>query len=55
MKADINQKKRILEFLVKNNIRQIDNVGKVINRYYLDMDTVLDVVNNDKAPKELLE
>jgi flagellar protein FlaI len=55
VKADINQKKRILEFLVKNNIRQIDNVGKVINRYYLDMDTVLDVVNNDKAPKELLE
>jgi len=33
----------------------VDDVGKIMNRYYLDPDTVLDVVQNNKNPKTLLE
>lgn len=54
IKADLDQKKRTLEWMRKNGIRQIEDVGKVMNRYYLDKETVIDVVNNEKDPKTLL-
>jgi len=52
---EINMKKKILEWLVKNNTRQVEDVGKIFNRYYVDMDTVVKVVNKGGDPKELLE
>ncbi|MEA3255653.1 MAG: ATPase, T2SS/T4P/T4SS family [Candidatus Altiarchaeota archaeon] len=54
VKNEIEMKKKILEWLVKNNIRQAENVGKIMNRYYVDKETVLDVVNNDRSPKGLV-
>jgi len=55
VKAEIDLKKSILDWLVSNSIRKVDDVGKIMNRYYLDPDTVLDVVQNNKNPKTLLE
>ncbi len=55
VRGEIEMKKKILEWLVKNNVRQVEEVGKVMNRYYVDTETVIDVVNNDQSPKELLE
>lgn len=54
VKEEIEMKKNILDWLVKNNVRQVEEVGKVMNRYYIDKETVLDLVNNDKSPKKLL-
>ncbi len=52
---EIQQKKKILESLVEHNIRSIDDVGRVMNRYYVDTDYVVDLFNKGKDPKKLLE
>ncbi|MFC1732994.1 type II/IV secretion system ATPase subunit [candidate division KSB1 bacterium] len=44
---DLAEKKMILEWLVRNNIRKINEVGKVINDYYLDKDSVINVVKKN--------
>lgn len=55
VKAEIEMKKQILEWLVKNKVRQVDDVGKIMNHYYVDKETVVDIVSNDRPPKGLLE
>ncbi len=52
---DLNLKKKILDWLVEHNLHSIGDMGKVMNRYYVDMDAVIDVVNNNGDPKRLLE
>jgi len=41
--------------VVRNNIKKIEEMGKIMNRYYVDTDTVIKVVNEDQDPKKLLE
>ncbi|MBN2250895.1 MAG: CpaF family protein [Candidatus Altiarchaeota archaeon] len=55
VKSEIKAKMSVLEWMIKNNIRQVEDVGKVMNRYYLDTETVIELAENDKSPKELLE
>jgi flagellar protein FlaI len=55
VRDEINLKKKILEWLLKNKIRQIENVGKIMNRYYMDTETVIKMVEKGKNPRELLE
>lgn len=50
---DIKSKKAILDHLVKNNIRRLEDVSKVMNGYYLDPDFVIDAVNKN-AKKDIL-
>ncbi|MBS3166775.1 CpaF family protein [Candidatus Woesearchaeota archaeon] len=38
---EINEKKKILEYMAKKNIRDIDSVGEIISRYYQDKETLL--------------
>ncbi len=52
---EIKQKKKILEWLVKNKVREVENVGKVMNRYYTEKDAVSDVVDKNQKPSALLE
>ncbi len=52
---DIAAKKEILEYLVKNKIRDIHSVGKVINKYYLDEESIVKHVQSNKSPDELLK
>ena len=42
LKADLDQKEKILRWLVKSNIRQVDEVGKVMHRYYTDQKSVFE-------------
>lgn len=51
---DIAAKKRILEYLVKNNVRGVDNIGKVMNKFYTDPDFVIDIVDKKASPEKLL-
>ena len=55
IREEIEMKKKILEWLVRNNIKKIEEMGKIMNRYYVDTDTVIKVVNEDQDPKKLLE
>ncbi len=50
---DIQEKKKILEFMVKNNIRQVDEVGKFIKEFYINKDELLKLINKN-AVKEIL-
>jgi len=55
IKKELDMKKDILDWLVKNEIRQVEQVGKVMNRYYMDKDMIEDVVTKNKTPKTVLE
>ncbi|MBS3145665.1 Flp pilus assembly complex ATPase component TadA [Candidatus Woesearchaeota archaeon] len=55
LNKDLAVKKKILEWMVKNNLRKIDNVGQVINEYYIDPKHIEQLVNKNKKPKELLK
>ena len=52
---DISEKMKILSYLVKNNLRGIVVVGKVLNQYYLDQETVIDSVNKNKKPESWIK
>ena len=41
--------------MVKHNVRKIDDVGQVINEYYLDSSTIEKAVSKDKKPEEILK
>ena len=41
--------------MVKNKIRRLEDVGKVINRYYLDPDFVVDIVDKNLRADKLLK
>jgi len=55
IEGEIKLKKDILNWMLKNKIRQIEDVGKIMNRYYMDMETVIKIVKKGKSPKKLLE
>ena len=47
---DIAVKKKILEYMVKNKMRDIESVGKTIKEYYVDPDFIIDIVEKNKKP-----
>jgi len=51
MLEDIEGKKNILEWLLKKDIKEVNDVGKIITEYYVDKDTVLELVEGDKGLK----
>jgi flagellar protein FlaI len=52
--TDLDEKKMILDWLVKKNIATVNSVGKVIAEYYKNKETVLKVVKEDRDPREVL-
>lgn len=52
---DLKTKIKILEWMIKNNIREISKVGKIMNEYYLNADFLIDRVNKDSKPDKLLK
>ena len=44
IEKDLMKKKAILDWMVKNNIRHVDQVGELIKNYYLDPDSILEKV-----------
>lgn len=53
--AELQIKKGILEWIVRHKTRKVDEVGKILNRYYLDQDTVIKLAEKDGDPAKLLE
>ncbi len=51
---DLNTKKNILEWLVRKKIRKIEGIGAIMNRYYVDEDYVVGLMERDGDPKEII-
>ncbi|MBS3060364.1 MAG: CpaF family protein [DPANN group archaeon] len=51
---DLAQKQAILNWLVKNNTRKVDDIGRLIAEYYLDPSVIETAANKNKPPEELL-
>ncbi|HDH91506.1 MAG TPA: CpaF family protein [Candidatus Aenigmarchaeota archaeon] len=52
IKKDIEDKLEILKWFVRNNVRNINEIGRVVARYYLEPEFVLDCVKrNEKLEK----
>lgn len=53
IKENLEQRKKILNYLLKNNIRSLEDFGKVMNFYYLDKDELLKHIENKTLKKRL--
>jgi len=51
---DLKEKMEILDWMLKNEINYVDDVGKVVSVYYKDPGFVLDAVRNDETPDKIL-
>ena len=51
---ELGTKKNILEWMVKHKTRNVSQVGKILNLYYLEKESVLEVVEKNQKPKKLL-
>ena len=51
---EIQERIKILDWMIENDISDVDQVGKVIAEFYKDKDNVYDIVQNDKSPSKLL-
>ncbi len=52
---DLKQKQDILQYLIKNNIRHITQVGRILNEYYLNQDNLIRMVDKSIDPSTLLK
>ena len=48
-------KKSILDWFVKNNLRQIDQVGSIMSRYYLNRELVVGAIKNNVSKEKMLK
>lgn len=53
--ADLKEKENILKWMLKNNARDIDQVGKVMRAYYRNKDLLLNLVKKNKKADSILK
>lgn len=53
LRVNLEEKKQILNFMIKNNIRDLNDFGKIMNIYYTDIDVLRKAIKNNKV-KELI-
>ncbi len=51
---DLKEKEFVLQWMLDNNIKTVNTVGKVVAEYYQDRERVLKVIKNKGKPEELL-
>ncbi|MEM5831345.1 MAG: hypothetical protein QXO40_04030, partial [Candidatus Aenigmatarchaeota archaeon] len=51
---DLEEKKKILKWMIENNLNGTENIGKIIALYYRNREEVLNALNNKKSPKIFL-
>ncbi len=49
---EIQRRKRVLEYMVENNLRSIGDVGRIIGRYYIDPDALLQELSGEVRREE---
>ncbi|MFH1788065.1 MAG: type II/IV secretion system ATPase subunit [Candidatus Altiarchaeota archaeon] len=53
--AELEVKKGILNWMVEHKTRKVEEVGKIMNRYYLDKEGVIALVEKNGDPAKLLD
>ncbi|HDQ59682.1 MAG TPA: CpaF family protein, partial [Candidatus Woesearchaeota archaeon] len=54
LKDDLEEKEKVLRWLVKHNINTVNTVGYVISRYYMDREDLFKKMNSKKSTEEIL-
>lgn len=54
MEADLKEKETVLQWMLDNNVRTVNTVGKVVAEYYHDKDRVLKIVKSAGKPEEVI-
>ncbi|ODS39302.1 MAG: hypothetical protein A7316_11190 [Candidatus Altiarchaeales archaeon WOR_SM1_86-2] len=52
---DLKDKEEILAWMIKNKIKDVDDVGRIVSMYYEDPDFVLNFVRKEGKPEKILE
>src|SRR3989338_5674536 len=55
IEKDLQQKEKLLNWLVKNKVRGIQNIGKIMHQYYIGPDMLLEAVNKNQSPDKILK
>ncbi|MEM4261539.1 MAG: hypothetical protein QXI10_01105, partial [Candidatus Diapherotrites archaeon] len=50
IEKDLEDKKNILEWMVRQDIHNINDVGKVMAHYYLDSDSIVKIAKRNERP-----
>lgn len=53
--ADLKEKEDVLKWMLKNNVKDIDQVGKVVKAYYRNRDLLLNLVRKNKKASFILK
>jgi len=54
MKKDLREKEMILQWMLDNNVRTVNTVGKVVADYYHDKNKILKIIRKRGKPEEIL-
>lgn len=52
IQQDLREKKGILQYMVKHNTRELNQVGEIMNSYYIDKDALIKKLKISVKPKE---
>lgn len=55
IEQDLDEKGRILEWMLKNKIMTVDGIGKIMKNYYLDKNIILKYVQGNRKADSLLK
>ncbi len=54
IKANLKEKRRVLDFLVEKEVRDVNDLGKVFGEYYHEPDRILSIASGKEPLKEVL-
>ena len=54
MKANMYNKKKIIDWIVENNINTTNTVGKIIAEYYKNDESIIERIESGVKPEEIL-
>ncbi|HZX45409.1 MAG TPA: ATPase, T2SS/T4P/T4SS family [Candidatus Nanoarchaeia archaeon] len=55
IQKDLETKENILNYMVKNKIRDLERVGSLFNKYYIDTETLVQSIEKNAKPSALLK
>ncbi|HKZ45527.1 MAG TPA: type II/IV secretion system ATPase subunit [archaeon] len=54
IQSDMDEKKKVLEWIVKHKVNTVDAVGRVVSEYYTNRENILKIVGNDDRPEKII-
>ncbi len=52
---NLKEKQDILKWMLKNNVRDIDRIGRIVSSYYIDEDQILEGVKKNITPYKIIK